>query len=231
MFYFTGDTHGDLNRFAYHAAYDGEESWSAGDYLFICGDFGYLSADDPRKEAFLDQLATRPYTICFCDGNHENFDLLESLPVEEWKGGTVHRIRPNILHLMRGQIYEIDGRTVFAMGGAYSVDRETRAEGKSWWRREIPAKEEIALATQNLMSRGNRVDFILTHTAPREVIDLMEPEYDPHDADLTAFLDRVRRSVDFRHWFFGHWHMDKNFGSRIHGLNFGVVSIDPAQEV
>ena len=45
----------------------------------------------------------------FIDGNHENYDRLSAYPVTEWRGGKVHRIADNILHLMRGQVFEIDG--------------------------------------------------------------------------------------------------------------------------
>ena len=58
------------------------------------------------------------------DGNHENFDLLNAYPGKEWRGGRVHEVRPHVLHLMRGQVYVIDGLTWFTMGGAASHDIE-----------------------------------------------------------------------------------------------------------
>lgn len=45
-------------------------------------------------------------------------------PVAEWHGGKVHRIRPHVLHLMRGQIFELEGCRFFTMGGAKSHDIE-----------------------------------------------------------------------------------------------------------
>ena len=42
----------------------------------------------------------------------------------KWHGGKVHRIRPHVLHLMRGQIYELEGYRFFTMGGAKSHDIE-----------------------------------------------------------------------------------------------------------
>ena len=42
------------------------------------------------------------------DGNHENFDRLYAYPVEMWHGGKVHKIRPSVIHLMRGQIFELE---------------------------------------------------------------------------------------------------------------------------
>ena len=74
-------------------------------------------------------LSELPYTILFVDGNHENFDrLLSEFPIEDWNGGKVHKIRPNIIHLMRGHVFEIEGKRIFAMGGGYSVDKYMRRE-------------------------------------------------------------------------------------------------------
>ena len=48
----------------------------------------------------------------FVTGNHENYWMLRELPVEDWHSGKVQRVRPNILRLMRGHLYEIEGRTL-----------------------------------------------------------------------------------------------------------------------
>lgn len=72
------------------------------------------------------------------DGNHENFDLINEYPVEEWCGGKVHIIRcdkegkPKIIHLMRGQVFEIEGKKIFTVGGAYSIDKYMRTPHRSW---------------------------------------------------------------------------------------------------
>ena len=42
----------------------------------------------------------------------------------EWHGGKVHRVRPHVLHLMRGQIFELEDSRFFTMGGAKSHDIE-----------------------------------------------------------------------------------------------------------
>lgn len=58
----------------------------------------------------------------FVDGNHENFDKLYQYPEKDWHGGRVHEIRPNVLHLMRGHVFDIQGHSFFCMGGAMSHD-------------------------------------------------------------------------------------------------------------
>lgn len=76
-------------------------------------------------------LNDRPFTTLFVDGNHEIFDLLNAYPVENWHGGKIHRIAPSIIHLMRGQLFDIEGKSFFTMGGAESHDREFRTIGIS----------------------------------------------------------------------------------------------------
>ena len=106
MIYITGNTHGDINRFETEQT----KKFTSEDYLIICGDFGFIWNGGKREEKQLEILSQKPYTILFVDGTHENFDLLNAYPTRQWNQGTVHEIRPNILHLMRGEIFEIDGR-------------------------------------------------------------------------------------------------------------------------
>ena len=62
--------------------------------------------------------------------------------VSRWHGGKVHFIKESVIHLMRGQIYTIDGKTFFTFGGGYSCDIETRVEHRSWWQQELPTTQE-----------------------------------------------------------------------------------------
>lgn len=224
MIYITGDTHGEQARFS-PSAMPGEDKWGEDDILIICGDFGFLFANDARENAFLDKLSEKPYTICFCDGNHENFPAIYAYPQEEWNGGRVHRIRKNIFHLMRGQVFLIEGKKIFTMGGAYSIDKYMRKDGLSWWKEELPSNEEYREATQNLRESGNCVDYIITHTAPRGMIRRMGKYPDMHDAELTGFLEWIMYEVKFKKWFFGHWHTDEEFDERFRALWFDVETI------
>ena len=71
MIFITGDTHGEQSRFRAFLDY-GEATWTKDDILIVTGDFGYVFRNDVMENRFLNELAERPYTICFCDGNHEN---------------------------------------------------------------------------------------------------------------------------------------------------------------
>ena len=221
MIYFTGDTHGELARFS-PVGMAGEESWGEGDTLIVCGDFGFVFTDSEEEREKLELLSRKPYTICFCDGNHENFPLLKSYPKEYWRGGRIHRIRPNVIHLMRGQVFTIENKRIFTMGGAYSIDRYLRIEGLSWWKEELPDNGEYREASQNLKEQGMAVDYVVSHTAPGEIIRRMGYYPDRHDAELTGFLEWVMAEVQFEKWFFGHWHQDKRIADRFYALWFEV---------
>lgn len=223
MIYFTGDTHGDPLRFI-EGNMPGEPQWTKDDYVIVCGDFGYVFTDSEPENQYLDFLAQKPYTICFCDGNHENFTRLYQYPLETWNGGRIHRVRPNVIHLMRGNVFTIEGKKIFAMGGAYSIDKYMRQEGRSWWKEELPTASEYHEAVAALKACGNCVDYIVTHTAPREIILRMGKSPDAHDLELTGFLEWVMYEVQFQKWFFGHWHFDGEIGSNFRGVWLDVLS-------
>ena len=217
----TGDIHGwlDIGKLT-------PDRWPKGkqlkhsDLLVICGDFGLLWSDPPTIEErfFLDWLDGCPWTTLFIDGNHENFDLLDRLPTCTWRGGKVGRIpgTKHILHLMRGQVYEMgaDGRW-FCMGGAPSHDIEGRMEGVSWWPRELPNEQEYAEARANLDRVGWSVDYVFSHDVPRKLRRFaMARHYDvsrEKDDVLSAFLQEVDDRLDRRRlkvWYAGHYHDD-----------------------
>ncbi len=120
MIFVTGDTHGRTD-FAKLLLFVREyPNLTKNDYVIIAGDFGAVWEKETLEED-LKPYRDLPFTVLFVDGNHENFDLLNSYPVEIWNGGKVHKIKSNIIHLMRGQVFEITGKTFFTFGGAMLI--------------------------------------------------------------------------------------------------------------
>ena len=76
------------------------------------------------------------------DGTHENFDLLNAYPTKRWNQGTVHEIRPNILHLMRGEIFEIEGQAFSPLAAEKQKKKEVYMETGRWWPEEMPTRQE-----------------------------------------------------------------------------------------
>lgn len=83
----------------------------------------------------------------------------------------MHKIRNNVIHLMRSEIYCIEGHTtIFAMGRGYFIDKYLWTEGVSWWLQEMPSDEEYHNALVNFGKVGNNVDYINTHTTSSETV-------------------------------------------------------------
>jgi len=213
MIYITGDKHGtyQLEDLSAEKWPDGQKL-SKDDYLIIAGDFGGVVYGGEKDKTVLDFYESCPWTTLFIDGNHENFDLLAQYPVTEWNGGKVQFIRPSVIHLMRGQVYTIDGKTFFAMGGATSVDRNYRVEGESWWKEELPSGEEYFEADRNLALHNNKIDFVITHCcSARQFYRFAAIDFRSFVRDsLTDYLDELEKKVTFKHWYYGHHHQDIN---------------------
>lgn len=222
MVYVTGDTHGDPERLSRCAL----KMLEANDTLIICGDFGFIWNDDKREQKLLNSLAKRKYNICFVDGTHENFTLLNKYPVKEWNGGSVHEIRQNILHLMRGQLFNIDGLSIFTMGGGESPDIDVRFETASWNRDEIPTQTELLAGAEHLDSVGCSVDVIITHEPPSKIkgfLKLSETDQIRVTA-LNSYFDELSATCNFKHWFFGSLHMDKYISTTHIGVFKNIVN-------
>lgn len=223
MIYITGDTHGERAHFLNFRV---DPNWTEKDYLIVCGDWGFLLRDNDIEHHFLDELEKRPWTFLFVDGNHENFPAIFRYPEEVWNGGKIHRIRKNVIHLMRGQIFTIEGKTFFTFGGAYSIDRNTRILNRSYWEAELPTPEEYHEGIRNLELHGNKVDFVLTHTAPQEMIRRMGYNPDPYEMELSGFLEYVMYQVKHRHWYCGHWHTDRDLTDKFTVLWYDIRKLE-----
>lgn len=203
----TGDTHGDLFllriKKAVRLKYD---------YIIICGDFGYLWDSSKEELSALEEMSKLPITILWVDGNHENYDMLNMYSKTLWNGGFVQKIKPNILHLMRGEVYTIENKTFFTFGGAKSVDIGYRTEGIDWWSDELPNKDEKEYGIRRLAQYNNKVDYIITHTCASDTLKEILP-YGDTDG-LNDYLMKIKQNVKFNAWYFGHLHKDFNVNDK-----------------
>ncbi|WP_444660050.1 metallophosphoesterase family protein [Caproiciproducens sp. R2] len=224
MIYLTGDIHGNLEVDRLTRFFENKRVTKE-DFVIILGDVG-VCWDGGKKDTLLRQiLRDLPLTTLFIDGNHENFERLNDYPVSYWNGGQVHEIEPDIIHLMRGQVFEIEKKTFFTMGGAASTDKMYRTEGISWWAEELPSEEEYEQGLKALNRNGNKVDYILTHTAPYEVISAMEMEIFEEEDVLRQYLQTISDETEFKHWYFGHFHEDLDIEEIYHCLMDRVISL------
>lgn len=207
MIYITGDMHGDEERLF-------DRQWrklKPGDVLIICGDFGFLWDGSPREKDAIDYLGSRKYTVAFLDGTHENFNLINRCRITCWKGGCVHRIKGNLLHLMRGQVFTVDGNRLFVMGGGESPDKDMHIDQGKWWREELPSAKEMSDAINVMEEYNGQVDYILTHEPPSTVKSAMLLRSGSADRvnKLNGFFDSLGRECSFKHWYFGSLHEDR----------------------
>lgn len=213
MIYVTGDTHGDLNRFKDSNL----KKIKKNDTLIICGDFGFIWNGSKNEKAVLKKLAEKEYTIAFVDGCHENFDILEQYPVSQWCGADAHIIAPNIIHLMRGQVYTIENKKIFTFGGGHSQDFDFRRDSDNWWEREQPNHEEILNALHNLDENSNDVDYIITHEPPASLKDCLGVDVFQR-LEVHAFFEDIIQTCNYKKWFFGKCHIDKHIPIKFYAV-------------
>lgn len=214
MIYITGDVHCPIDVKKLNTKmFPEQKKMTKDDFLIVCGDMGIVWSY-PDKDGYCSDLywqkwfKNKNFTTLFVDGNHENFDMLSTFPIVDFKGGKAHKISENVYHLMRGEIFEIDGISIFAFGGASSHDKEYRKEGESWWPEELPNKQEMDNGLKNLKNHNNRVNVIISHCLPTSVQEKVNGSNEYESDKLTDYFDTIRNLVDFDCWFSGHYHQD-----------------------
>ena len=241
MIYITGDPHSNFTRFSVDSFYEQKEMTNQDEnFVIICGDFGGIwDQEESKSEKYwLNWLEDKPFTTLFVDGNHENFDRLNSYPMIEWNGGFVHVIRPHVLHLMRGQVFTIEDKKFFTFGGASSHDisggilepddplfhekRQKldrmgalyRVNHVSWWKEELPTEYEMETGKFNLAKHDNKVDFIISHSPSTSDLYLMGGKglYEPDI--LTNYLEEIKATTEYKKHIFGHMHVNRAINDR-----------------
>ena len=248
MIYITGDTHSNFNRFSTDN-FIVQKEMTKDDYVIICGDFGgvwnYLEESSYEKY-WLDWLNKKNFTTLFVDGNHENYTRLYNYPVKGWHGGKVHKIRDSVLHLMRGEIFDIDNKKFFAFGGARSHDIQEgilnldeeekiynyrkrgayfRIRDYSWWDLELPTDDEMKKGINNLYKANYKVDYIITHCCPTSIQALFSKGIYKRDY-LTDYLQEISEKCEFKKWYFGHYHDNKQIDSKYVLLYENIVPLE-----
>lgn len=222
MIYFTGDTHGDFERLSKNAL----GMMKPHDTLIVCGDFGFIWTDSKQEQKILTKLSKRPYNICLVDGTHENFESLSAYSTVLWNGGLAHKIRDNIFHLMRGEIYEIEGKKIFTMGGGEDPDMELQEDEEITTHKEIPTSQDMMNGVNNMERYQYKVDYIVTHEPPAKTRDflLLSSNEILRVTALGAYLDELSQQTEYSRWFFGSMHIDRFISDSQVALFKNIVS-------
>jgi len=207
--YFTGDTHG---------TWDEREKFfknlNPDDRVIVLGDFGW-NWDINHINGFIPNCEWLSVL-----GNHENYNLVEQMPIEERYGGKVRKMKDNVYFLLNGEYYNIDGHTMFVFGGALSIDMHYRTPYVSWWPQEIPSSKDYENAMTNLEKNGWTMDFLLTHTCEdRLAKDMFGYEYVIYDP-TARMIEEIKNSIaehkgHYGYHLFGHHHDNVTKGNCI----------------
>ena len=203
MIYVTGDTHGDISRFKQRKI----KRLKKDDTLVVCGDLGFVYDDSEQEKKALKWLSKRKYTVIFVDGAHDNTELLEKYELCDFAGAPARRINDKVYMLLRGNVYTIEEKKIFAFGSGLSESYNIVSDIVSSNAGSLPTSEETANGIKNLEKAGNEIDFIVTYDAP-----ISAKTYIGENANnngLNIYLEEVYKVANFKCWYFGRYHKDK----------------------
>lgn len=223
MILVTGDLHGDTDRFNAPEI----RRLKKGDALIITGDFGCIWSGDKKEQKKLKALGKHKFNTLFVEGVHENFELLEQYPIEEWCGGLTRKISGNLRQLMRGQYYKIAGKTVFTFGGGQSDENTSYIDidDSDRWIKELPSDEELKAGLKNLEAHDYKVDFIITYEPPAHIIEFIDIGVTNRN-HINTYLDSILDKADFKMWYFGKRHINKLIPPRYQAVFDKVLTAD-----
>ena len=232
----TGDIHGDPKRLSAQIFPEGK-NMDKTDVVEILGDFGLVwdyRGETHEEKYWLDWLDKKPWTTVATLGNHENYDRIEKLPVEERFDAPVWVLRPNVYLLQSGYVYNINGKKIWNFNGASSHDiddgiidsenwkeiakewerqgKHFRVKGITWWDQEIEKDLKVYdRGIENLEKAGFDVDFVWTHCVSGNTAAIMGFfENDP----LTNYFNKIdelfKEHGKSPKWLFGHYHRNMN---------------------
>lgn len=170
------------------------------------GDFGVgpFSGEMKSFTKLVDRMLSRADAwMLVTPGNHENYARLNDAP-RDAAGMIV--LGERLRALPRGFRWLLGGLRFGSLGGATSVDRASRTEGRSWWPQERITQADVdALGDEPL-------DVLITHEVPAgvPVVGMNVSRVDPATlAEADEGRRLVRRAVERtrpRVVPSGHWH-------------------------
>jgi Icc-related predicted phosphoesterase len=206
-----GDTHCDTYALlsAFKVAQD-----SGIDAIFQMGDFGYW----PRNEAgqrFLSvarqEQSKTGVALFWLPGNHEDWKSLSGYLLEEGPFVDVEGTQ----FVPRHGAWRWNETDIIAIGGAYSIDRDMRSLGHSYFDEEVVSPSSLEFV------RGKRAHILLTHEAPVSLVlhkyghdDFQSRIPEQHRKGSRAGQNLIRQCLNEirpERLVHGHWHMNEDY--------------------
>ena len=215
--YLTGDVHRDF-RNIYNFCKENETTTD--DILVVLGDVGInYFLDEPEQEFKANIAKEIGITLACVHGNHEERPAnVPGYELVDWHGAKAYidpRYYPNQVFLKDGEIYNLNGKKVLVIGGAYSVDKEYRLkhanQGYKWFESEQPSPEIKEHVIENLDKVGWKVDYVFAHTCPYDQMPrhCFLPTVDQRKVDNSTeiwMMEEISKKLDFKRWYYGHFH-------------------------
>lgn len=179
-----GDIHGKIREFDTLC-----DKFPKEDLIIQLGDFGFGFFRGYELE-FVKRF---PDNMKFITGNHDDPALAQA--------------NPNYL----GKYGYLSDHKAFYLGGAFSVDRDWRTPGISWWPDEELSQDELLKAIEEYIKC--KPEIVLTHDCPSSV---MEPFCELRSFKMECGTSRTAKALDHmfnahqpKAWYFGHHHISK----------------------
>ena len=230
-FYITGDKHRDFRKVKKFCRY---MNTRRKDVLIILGDAGFNYYGDKRDDKLKAEISSLNITLFCLHGNKENRPQnVGTYGIRSFCGGKVYYEPkyPNIFFAIDGEIYNFEGKKYMVAGGAHSVDKmRCLEEGKPFWEDEMPDDIIKAKVEDNLSAEDNKIYGMMTHTCPIDYLPtemfmstrqnatikrkprkakskkLFKPDI---DRSTEEWLGKLEKQLDYKVWFCGHYHIDK----------------------
>lgn len=172
------------------------------DLILQVGDFGWWPRDQQGR-SFLrkveKRLARHDLDLWWIDGNHEDFQSLAGRGLTD---DGRRQVDEHIWHLPRGIRWQWGTSVWVAVGGAVSVDKAYRAEGKTWF-----TDEELTENEADQIIAAGPADVVVAHDAPlgvprlRRLLGQDKPAWRRNAEWPTAsFCGRTSTSAEFAAW-------------------------------
>ena len=220
MIFVTGDKHAQIEPFINNSDF---KNVKKGDIVIVCGDFGFLWDKSEQEYKKLKWLSKRKYYIAFIDGCYDNMQIIEQYPVSIWNGGRARIISNNIIYLMQGELYNIEGKKVLAFGGGFDSNLNFNLEENNWWPEKLNNKQSVDVVIKNIEKSNGEVDLIVSHEAPSSMTPCFEEEKNSNA--INQILEEIQLHCKFKMWCFGKYHIDKHITKRFYAVFDGLVKI------
>lgn len=216
-----GDTHGNIHQFNYLHYVMREREIG---YGIVLGDFGLWPGRYGKK--FLNDLEE----LCvedgiawdWLDGNHEDHTRIQQWMQREDAYSRRHEVTPHVGYLPRSYRFEIDGCRFMTLGGAWSIDKDSRTPYIDWW-----PEEELTMADlMRALESTDPIDVLLTHDMPadQEAVTAIGFRMAQGGDQNRRFVSEVMYALKPK--LLAHGHMHRRYSCRVGGTQIEGVDCD-----